>query len=625
MKGNKTPVSKKKSGINPFNSSQSSVSPTKLLLKKPTVEAEFVFNHLDCKEKKVFECDLNISPCKTPVRTKLIHSPQKRSIFELDKSARKKAINQTNFFSNEENEEDEVVREQNRKIADAILADGTETDLNQSSSSDDGEEFLKHNPILKSEQVGKSRNYILDLSDNENEKEVKESKELTSKEIDTSSEYALMFFDIYNDSPDTTNNLNNGLETNEQTKKSNKQSNYSLNDVFNEYCNNKNDLLCDFEDKPFFLEGPEGYFEQHCLKVKPSLNSLSQLEFDVDYNDFLSLVTISELILEKEKFFLYELHKYLFNQWCFELSQGFNLIFFGIGSKRDILDDFVQNYFFDWFLNVFENGEVPKVMVINGYNPKVKIKTVLNDIIRSLIDNSMKNTLNIFKSITQLCDYFEKHRQFKFNNVVPKLILVIHNIDGESLRNENTQCILSELCSIPDIWLLTSIDNIGATLMWNSSKLKNFNFLWHDLTTYKHFIVETSFKDVLNLGKSKNNIGSKGSKYVLSSLNKNSQNIYKILLKKQILIMKESSKNNIDSVKGSIKHGLDLNVFYQICFENFITFNEINFRTVLVEFIEHKMCKIVKNEAGIEYIFIPFKYKEMKKIYKDEFENVSVS
>ncbi|CUM67029.1 uncharacterized protein PRCAT00004717001 [Priceomyces carsonii] len=385
------------------------------------------------------------------------------------------------------------------------------------------------------------------------------------------------------------------------------------------------------DERSFFLDGSEGYFEQHSTRPKYSTNSLSQLAPQLDYDEFIPYVQLSELIKANEKRSLSTIHKSLYNQWCFELSQGYNLNFFGIGSKIKLILDFVQSFVVDWYENVLDSdGDSPNILVVNGYNPTLKFKRILQDIVTAFISQeerkstALKFPKHVSETLPFLVNFIETTRDdtcYSGSLIKPKLILVVHNIDGEALRDEKTQSFLSELCSLPEIWLISSTDNINVSLLWDSVKLKNFNFLWHDLTTYEPYNVELSFKDVLSLGKSKKYVGNKGAKYVLTSLTNNARNLYKILLQKQKELISSiaTTKTSLLGLRGNAKFAIDFNSLYNTCVEEFITSNEISFRTILGEFVEHKMCNLTKNESGSEIIFVPFSYEEIEQLLSECF------
>lgn len=385
------------------------------------------------------------------------------------------------------------------------------------------------------------------------------------------------------------------------------------------------------DERAYFLEGSEGYFEQHNLRFRPSSSALSSKAPELDYDEFLPMVRLGSLVHHNERNALNELHKKLYHQWCFELSQGYNLNFYGIGSKANLILDFVNDYLLDWYeQTLLEDDEYPVVMVVNGYNPATKLKLVIHDIALAIVtpeirkEKNIKMPKHIGEAFPFLVSYMKKHvtHHAEFGLVKPKLILVVHNIDGEAFRDERSQNILSQLAALPDVWLLTSVDNVNASLLWDLYRFKNFNFLWHDATTYKPYGVELSFKDVLSMGRSKRFVGSKGAKYVLTSLSSNAQNLYRVLLQMQLKLLEEStaSKSGRTGLRGSIRLGVEFKALYDQCLKEYVTSNEMNFRSILGEYVEHKMCSLTKNASGKEIVFIPYAYDEIALILKDHFK-----
>ncbi|CQB90035.1 Origin recognition complex subunit 2 [Chlamydia trachomatis] len=127
---------------------------------------------------------------------------------------------------------------------------------------------------------------------------------------------------------------------------------------------------------------------------------------------------------------------------------------------------------------------------------------------------------------------------------------------------------------------------------------------------------------MISLGKSKKFVGGLGAKYVLRSLTDNHRNLYRELLIAQLDKMEKAvpSASGRVGLKGNAKVAVDLKSLYNTCLDEFITSNEMNFRTFLKEYVEHKMCQLVKDPSGVEKVFIPFTYEEIQNIYKQEFD-----
>lgn len=384
------------------------------------------------------------------------------------------------------------------------------------------------------------------------------------------------------------------------------------------------------DERAFFLEGSEGYFEQHNLRFRPSSSSLASKAPTLEYEEFIPMVNLGTLLQGQERHALRELHKELYHQWCLELSQGYSLNLYGVGSKSSFILDFVNGYLLDWYEQVLqEEDEYPVVMVVNGYNPSTKLKTVIHDIIAAIITPEIQKQQNLRtpKHVAEAFPYLLRHLAkqqtvVRANNLVkPALILAVHNIDGQAFRDERSQHYLSQLASLANVWFITSSDHINSSLLWDLNRFKNFNFLWHNLTTYEPYSVEMSFKDVLTMGQSKKFLGSKGVRYVLTSLNSNARNLYRVLLQAQLKVLEEiSTEASRTGLKGNLKAAVDFRKLYEQCQQAFVTSNEMNFRSILGEYVEHKMCVLAKNAQGAEVVYVAFSYGEMEKLLAEAFQ-----
>lgn len=369
-----------------------------------------------------------------------------------------------------------------------------------------------------------------------------------------------------------------------------------------------------------FLDGYEGYFDQHKTREKISTAPFSRAP-NVEFQEFINYVDLSRTFYRDSRDFLLSLYRTMFTQWYFELMQGYSLLFYGVGSKRNLLLEFVTSTIPE---------EVP-VLVVNGYNPATSFKELLNSLIPSLIDDaSLKMPKNTPDLLQTTLSYLDSNRlkhalSEETNNALrlPKAVLLIHNIDGESLRSDKTQSFLSQLAAIPEIWLVATIDHINAPVMWDAAKLALYNFLWHDLTTYESYAIETSFEDPLSLGKVRTAAGNKGVKYVLSSLTMKARGLYRVLICYQIEAMSSelpsgTTQDDIRNIAGSVQFGIEFKLLYQKCVEEFLVSNELNFRTMLTEFLDHKMAIITKDSAGTEIVYVPYTKETIENILEED-------
>lgn len=332
-----------------------------------------------------------------------------------------------------------------------------------------------------------------------------------------------------------------------------------------------------YENPP--LEGFESYFEQHRKGVKTSNSTLAGLP-QLDLGEYYRLLREYSLPHEDERAMLMEVHRENFGQWAFELSQGFNVMLYGYGSKRKLLMEFAAKMY----------SPKNQVVVVNGYVPSLTTRDILNSVFAAILGTEHKRKLgsnpnDMLDNLIDLLDGDEgddderEEDQSTSSSHDARITLIIHSLDGESLRHERQQSLLSRLASHPRISLVASIDHIKAPLLWDSAKVSQFNFLWHDATTFEPYSsVEASVEELLYMGGSGRAGGTKGVKYVLASLPQNAKELYRILVSHQLQAMEDDGGG-----EGGEMYGVEYKVLYQMGVEEFICSNDMAFRTLLKE------------------------------------------
>lgn len=138
-------------------------------------------------------------------------------------------------------------------------------------------------------------------------------------------------------------------------------------------------------------------------------------------------------------------YKSYFHKWLYLLHEDFNILLYGLGSKRNILQQFHAECLSDM-----------PVIVINGFFPSLTLKDIIDAIIIDILGRreSISNLL-------EACDLIaQEFKMFPSNH----LYLIIHNIEGDMLRNTKIQTALSKLAVVKNIHLIASIDHINAPL-----------------------------------------------------------------------------------------------------------------------------------------------------------------
>lgn len=163
-------------------------------------------------------------------------------------------------------------------------------------------------------------------------------------------------------------------------------------------------------------------------------------------NQLYSLLKELKLPAEHEKS-IKELHlnyQSCYPKWIAILREGFNILLYGLGSKRKLLQHFHST--------ILSNENV---LVVNGFFPSLTIKDILDDI-SEILELGSSRTPN------DLLDLIEEKMLESSDEC--HLFLLIHNIDGVMLRNSKAQTILSRLATFDKIHLVCSIDHINTPL-----------------------------------------------------------------------------------------------------------------------------------------------------------------
>lgn len=383
-----------------------------------------------------------------------------------------------------------------------------------------------------------------------------------------------------------------------------------------------------------FYDTFEGYFDQkkNTRGLKKSKNTMS-MATELTREEFALISDIFHKKLHRAaRDDLYKIQSKMFPQYWLELVQGFSLLFYGIGSKRE----FMEKYAFEYLVPNLAYSQMHKdqvaypkkqldindynipCIVINGYNPTCNYRDVFKDISAALLPEELSRNETKYWGNHVLLQIQKMVEIYKDESSDIKLVVVVHNLDGPSLRKDAFQTMLCHLALIRQVAIIASTDHIYAPILWDNFKAQNYNFVFHDVTNYEPFTVESSFRDVMKMSKSDSASGAEGAKYVLESLTVNSKKMYKLLVETQIRNMEKStnSKGKVAPTKrGLPTMGVEFKQLLHLCAAEFIASNELSLRSMLTEFVEHKMANLSKNPAGTEHVWVPYNYSEMTKLY----------
>ncbi|XP_023786583.1 origin recognition complex subunit 2 [Cyanistes caeruleus] len=337
----------------------------------------------------------------------------------------------------------------------------------------------------------------------------------------------------------------------------------------------------------------EEYFEAHSSsKVLTSDRTLQKLrKRRFNQQTLHDLLKNAPLAYAAEIRDLNQQHETLFSKWMLQLHLGFNIVLYGLGSKRDLLEKFRTSLLQD-----------SVHLVVNGYFPSITVRSILNSITEEVLDH-----IGTFRSPLDQLEFISK--RFKEDSSL-ELYVLIHNLDSQMLRGERSQQILAQLSSLPSIYLIASIDHINAPLMWDQAKLSLYNWLWYETTTFNPYVEETSYENSLLVQQS-GSLALSSLTHVLHSLTLNARGIFRLLAQRQL------EKKDSPSYPG-----LSFQDFYQQCREAFLVNSDLTLRAQLTEFRDHKLIRTKRGADGVEYLLIPVDDSTLTDFLEKEDEDV---
>ncbi|KAL8927942.1 MAG: hypothetical protein Q9208_002017 [Pyrenodesmia sp. 3 TL-2023] len=335
--------------------------------------------------------------------------------------------------------------------------------------------------------------------------------------------------------------------------------------------------------------------------------------------------------------YLHSLHSRSFPQWRFELSQSFNICLYGYGSKRNLTSSFAS-----YIHSQHPSSAPPKIVVINGYIATLTIRHVLTTIACAIYDCATPSALPIkLPSQPQQILSTILHELSSSRPHSP-IYLLINSLDAPPLRRAPIPSLLAQLANSLYIHLLATCDTPNFPLLWDNQLREQYNWLFHDATTYISYggvEIEDVVEEVNELmGRSGRRIkGKEGVGFVLSSLPENARALYRVLVGELLSQGLEGldgdearEEEDVDEeallgppqkakVRGRVGEaaGIEYRTLYQKVVEEFICSNEMGFRQLLKEFHDHQMIVSRKDVTGAEMLGVPFRKEEMEAILVD--------
>ncbi|KAL6706638.1 Origin recognition complex subunit 2 [Coniothyrium glycines] len=388
---------------------------------------------------------------------------------------------------------------------------------------------------------------------------------------------------------------------------------------------------------PAELPPHEEYFWQNRPGgTKTSNNTLSAQSL-LNHDEYFDAIQSYQDRHVPEMDFLLELHSRAHDQWIFELEEGFNICLYGYGSKRTITERFTAHLYRYLSERTPYQGtkKSPKIVVVNGYSAGITMKDILTAVASTVIASTVK----LPNQISILLEVVLAHLS---DNPPPHPIpIILNSIDSAFLRRSATTTMLARLAADRNIHLIATADTPNFPLLWDVGLKTQYNFLFHDATTFAPYTAEIDTVETVNelLSRSGRRVGGRdGVGFVLRSLPTNARLLFRELVMEQLALSlmeggefdddDDEEVNNSTSNTGKktpipkIKlpessQGVEYRVLYHKAVEAFICTSEVSFRTLLKEFHDHQMIESRKDAMGTERLWVPFSQEELEALAED--------
>jgi len=274
-----------------------------------------------------------------------------------------------------------------------------------------------------------------------------------------------------------------------------------------------------------------------------------------------------------------------FDGWLQTLLAGFSVLLEGVGAKRHVLQDFIEQKLF----------HVGCVEWISGF---VSRRTLLEHL-RALVEfhgaHPTKNNLGgVVAALAEARSKGGKEQQ--------PLFLVVHGL--EALPSAD-QAALAILAAAPGIHLIASVDSIWAPLAWDTRTARNFNFSREVVHTHQGYETEADVRYPSGLpmwtGLGKDHQGStdKSLALVLRSLTNTHRELVTFIARAQ--------------TKGNSR-GMQFSTLLQECEKRMIATSSSKLRHLLKELTDHEVVSLKAMPDGSQLYHLKFDSKTLMQL-----------
>ncbi|KAL7008214.1 Origin recognition complex subunit 2 [Cystobasidiomycetes sp. EMM_F5] len=297
-------------------------------------------------------------------------------------------------------------------------------------------------------------------------------------------------------------------------------------------------------------------------------------------------------------------YRNFFQQWSFELAEGFSVLLYGLGSKIRVLEAFGKHLVQKERRKHNQAHRRGKVIIIRGFMAALSLDQLLRSLEEALLPAGMldeaarqgKSAAKLDQRLSSLLSYLTS-RACPWTTDRP-IWLIVHNIDGVALRPFRAQNILSSLAACPAVRVLASFDHVKAPILMTTftarsrsrfgtppldqqddsgavhlsddesprqtqtKRHRGFNAIYHHIPTWQPYTVESLLSGALasvvppavfmsdahitasamnGAGRGSSEDRAKAAYFVLASLPQKSKRVFRTLAERQMALMSTAS------------------------------------------------------------------------------------
>ena len=372
----------------------------------------------------------------------------------------------------------------------------------------------------------------------------------------------------------------------------------------------------------------DAYFLHTSRPSRTSSNVFSQLVQPLSPDEFATSLPRTFYTLpfsDASSQLLEHSHRPHIPRYLLELVSGFNLLFYGFGSKRRVLNELAR---------ACTTRARAHVLVLNAFHPSFSTRDILTALAQ------LPGSPDSVDSVSEFLSAAHPKRR--------RLILIIHNLDAPALRpapNNKTRALLASLASLDGVQLAASLDHIAAPLLWTSTEMLARRWLWHDLTTLAPYDAELAGADPASL-RAAPTAGARGggaaglgegtgapvavgtsvvgagqltetaAVHVLAAVTQRARKLFVLMGRRQLDALADASIAEPTNAADSGEVAIAYDVLFNLARDNFIATNDTALRALLGEFRDHRLVVTIGTGAmgTSETLWIPLRKERLKKL-----------